>query len=97
MQSVLSSLLKVKARRQKREEFNITKQSTIWVQWKFLLLLYKRVAGKNMNEVIEEQVSEFILGPFSPGQNLDTSLPYANPLVQTSFASPSFRSGHQVY
>ncbi|EDN02617.1 predicted protein [Histoplasma mississippiense (nom. inval.)] len=39
-------------------QFNVTKQSTIWVEWKFLRLLYKRVAGKKMDEIVGEQVSE---------------------------------------
>jgi hypothetical protein len=39
-------------------EFNITKQSTIWVEWKFLQLLYKRFAGEKMDEIVGEQVSE---------------------------------------
>ncbi|OJD25540.1 hypothetical protein ACJ73_03093 [Blastomyces percursus] len=55
-------------------QFNITKQSTIWVEWKFLRLLYKRVAGKKLDEIVGEQVSEFILGPLTDEYNLDLSV-----------------------
>ncbi|KAN0076325.1 hypothetical protein V8E54_006467 [Elaphomyces granulatus] len=55
-------------------EFNITKQSTIWVEWKFLQLLYKRVAGEKMDEIVGEQVSEFIMGPLTDECNLDMSV-----------------------
>ncbi|EDN08847.1 hypothetical protein I7I51_00505 [Histoplasma capsulatum] len=55
-------------------QFNVTKQSTIWVEWKFLRLLYKRVAGKKMDEIVGEQVSEFILGPLTDEYNLDLSV-----------------------
>ncbi|QSS59407.1 hypothetical protein I7I51_08842 [Histoplasma capsulatum] len=52
-------------------QFNVTKQSTIWVEWKFLRLLYKRVAGKKMDEVVGEQ---FILGPLTDEYGLDLSV-----------------------
>ncbi|EQL29130.1 hypothetical protein BDFG_08197 [Blastomyces dermatitidis ATCC 26199] len=55
-------------------QFNVTKQSTIWVEWKFLRLLYKRVAGKKMDEIVGEQVSEFILGPLTDEYSLDLSV-----------------------
>ncbi|KGQ01368.1 hypothetical protein PAAG_11946 [Paracoccidioides lutzii Pb01] len=40
------------------KNFNFTKLNTILVEWKFLRLLYKRVAGPKMDEVLGEQVSE---------------------------------------
>ncbi|OJD21125.1 hypothetical protein ACJ73_07536 [Blastomyces percursus] len=55
-------------------EFNIQKQSTIWVEWKFLRLLYKRVTGEKLDEVVGEQISEFILGPLTDEYNLDLSV-----------------------
>ncbi|OJD24725.1 hypothetical protein ACJ73_03904 [Blastomyces percursus] len=55
-------------------QFSITKQSTIWVEWKFLRLLYKKVAGKKLDEIIGEQVSKFILGPLMDEYNLDLSI-----------------------
>ncbi|PGH23708.1 hypothetical protein AJ80_02314 [Polytolypa hystricis UAMH7299] len=54
--------------------FSITKQSTIWVEWKFLRLLYKRVSGKKMDEVVGEQVTEYILGPLTDEYGLDLSV-----------------------
>lgn len=57
-------------------EFNITKQSTIWVEWKFLRLLYKRVAGEKMDEIVGEQVSEV-----SPAAGRTLSFPLTGPVV----------------
>jgi hypothetical protein len=31
--------------------YNISKQSTIWVEWKFLRLLYKREVGRKIDEI----------------------------------------------
>ncbi|OJD13734.1 hypothetical protein ACJ73_09169 [Blastomyces percursus] len=55
-------------------EFNIRKQSTIWVEWKFLRLLYKQVTGEKLDEIVGEQISEFILGPLTDEYNLDLSV-----------------------
>lgn len=40
------------------KNFNISKQSTIWVEWKFLRLLYKRETGRKVDELVGEQISE---------------------------------------
>ncbi|TPX19903.1 hypothetical protein DIZ76_017697 [Coccidioides immitis] len=55
-------------------EFNIRKQSTIWVEWKFLRLLYKQVTGEKLDDIVGEQISEFILGPLTDEYNLDLSV-----------------------
>jgi hypothetical protein len=38
--------------------YNISKQSTIWVEWKFLRLMYKRDTGRKMDELMGNEVSE---------------------------------------
>lgn len=40
------------------KKFQIIKQSTIWIEWKFLRLLYKREPDRKLDEMIEKQVSE---------------------------------------
>lgn len=40
------------------KNFKIQKQSTIWVEWKFLRLLFKRETGRKVDEFIGEQISE---------------------------------------
>ncbi|KAL2364863.1 hypothetical protein RJZ56_002210 [Blastomyces dermatitidis] len=55
------------------KNFNITKQSTIWVEWKFLRLLVKRETGRKVDELIGEQ---FILGPLTDEYDLDLSTSY---------------------
>jgi hypothetical protein len=40
------------------KQFNITKQLTIWVEWKFLRLLYKEEVGRKLDELIGQVVSE---------------------------------------
>ncbi|OJD27699.1 hypothetical protein ACJ73_00909 [Blastomyces percursus] len=51
------------------KNFNITRQSTIWVEWKFLRLLSKRETGRKVDEL-------FILGPLTDEYNLDLSINY---------------------
>ncbi|KAL1963643.1 hypothetical protein VTN77DRAFT_7964 [Rasamsonia byssochlamydoides] len=53
--------------------YKITKQSTIWVEWKFPRLLYKREVGRKIDELVGEQISEFILGPLTDEYDLDVS------------------------
>lgn len=40
------------------KNFSVTKQSTIWVEWKFLRLLFKRQTGRKVDELVGEQISE---------------------------------------
>jgi len=40
------------------KQFNITKQVTIWVEWKFLRLLYKREVGQKMDKLVSKEVSK---------------------------------------
>ncbi|OJD11662.1 hypothetical protein ACJ73_09496, partial [Blastomyces percursus] len=58
------------------KNFNITKQSTIWVEWKFLRLLFKRETGRKVDELVDELISEFILGPLTDDYDLDLSINY---------------------
>ncbi|EDN08839.1 FluG domain-containing protein [Histoplasma capsulatum] len=58
------------------KNFNITKQSTIWVEWKFLRLLFKRETGRKVDELVGELISEFILGPLTDEYDLDLSIDY---------------------
>ncbi|OJD10206.1 hypothetical protein ACJ73_09890, partial [Blastomyces percursus] len=58
------------------KNFNITKQSTIWVEWKFLRLLFKRETGRKVDELVGELISEFILGPLTDEYDLDLSINY---------------------
>jgi len=60
----------------KLKNFNISKQSTIWVGWKFLRLLYKRETGRKVDGLVGELISEFILGPLTDEYNLDLSIDY---------------------
>jgi len=41
------------------KNFNVKKQSTIWVEWKFLRLRYKREISRKIDEPIGEQISEY--------------------------------------
>jgi len=38
--------------------FKVKKQSTIWVEWKFLRLLYRRETGRKIDELVGEEISE---------------------------------------
>ncbi|EEH03246.1 FluG domain-containing protein [Histoplasma capsulatum G186AR] len=55
---------------------NIRKQSTIWVEWKFLRLLFKRETGRKVDELVGEQISEFILSPLTDEYDLGLSIDY---------------------
>ncbi|OJD26331.1 hypothetical protein ACJ73_02290 [Blastomyces percursus] len=57
------------------KNFNITKQNTIWVEWKFLRLLFKET-GRKVDELVGELISEFILGPLTDDYDLDLSIDY---------------------
>jgi hypothetical protein len=46
------------------------------VEWKFLRLLYKRVAGEKMDEIVGEQVSEV-----SPATDRTLTFPLTGPVV----------------
>ncbi|OJD26944.1 hypothetical protein ACJ73_01667 [Blastomyces percursus] len=56
------------------KNFKIQKQSTIWVEWKFLRLLFKREIGRKVDEFVGEQISEYILGPLTDEYDLDLSI-----------------------
>ncbi|OJD21830.1 hypothetical protein ACJ73_06825 [Blastomyces percursus] len=59
------------------KNFNVTKQSTIWVEWKFLRLLFKRETGRKVDGLVGgELISEFILGPLTDEYDLDLSIDY---------------------
>jgi hypothetical protein len=51
------------------KNFNVKKQSTIWVEWKFPRLLYKREIGRKIDELIGEQISEVLLPPRNRSRN----------------------------
>ena len=40
------------------KNFKVQKQSTIWVEWKFLRLLFKREISRKVDEFVGEQISE---------------------------------------
>ncbi|OJD23960.1 hypothetical protein ACJ73_04688 [Blastomyces percursus] len=58
------------------KNFKVQKQSTIWVEWKFLRLLFKREIGRKVDEFVGEQISEYILGPLTDEYDLDLSIDY---------------------
>ncbi|EEQ88960.2 FluG domain-containing protein [Blastomyces dermatitidis ER-3] len=58
------------------KNFSIKKQSTIWVEWKFLRLLFKREIGRKVDKLAGEQISEFVLGPLTDEYDLDLSIKF---------------------
>ena len=70
--------------------YNISKQSTIWVEWKFLRLLYKREVGRKIDEIVGRGIRgkerpfftshqhvktvKYILGPLTDEFDLDLSV-----------------------
>ncbi|OJD24587.1 hypothetical protein ACJ73_04052 [Blastomyces percursus] len=78
------------------KNFNIIKQSTIWVEWKFLRLLFKRETGRKVDELVGELISEFILGPLADEYDLDLSIDYkpVNPLLMLLSPTPQHGPEH---
>ncbi|KAL1963864.1 hypothetical protein VTN77DRAFT_7670 [Rasamsonia byssochlamydoides] len=52
----------------------VSLQAIIWVEWKFLRLLYKRETGQKIDKLVGQEVSKYILGPLTDKFDLDLSI-----------------------